>query len=774
VGGDDGFRLRDPSSGRLVREFGEQGGIMGQGDFAYASSMALVGDGSPLVATGDSRNNEIRIWDGETGGLVATVPDAAGALAWTTLASGQPMLAVSGSSSVFVCDPFAPAERFILARDTAWKMCIACGTGLNGQPVIAACSRELITTWDLGHRAVTSTSTVPRPADSTECLAWGKTGEGAPLLGIGGSDGTVTIWDTNRDRELCETFGFHQGSVYDLGWGTTQDGRMLLASGGGDSTVRIWEPFSRAELAVIAHQDEVNTVAFAPAGTVLAQDPGGHAGTETLYLATGSDDGYVRIYAVQVPVASAAWSADPRVRKPGRVAEPVRGAVEPIGTQGAARTARSPESVSPGIGEVVTLVAGVVAMGERSVWAGLGLVGDLVELLSPDVARPSDDRLNDPALAALVSDPALASLRGLGWRSVRARSGVAGLIVSGLAPAPRFAPPPGTALGERATALVRALNAGAPYRSGGAGLGELRQALGNLPPGVAILLEVVGEDVVSADPGLPVQLLAPAESLPVLRADIISMVSRSVHQLDRADPSHPDQPGGARLELSQDPIDHDLVPVLTRRGRPDRIIPTHLAMPPRVRGPLQAASMLLYRHHADPPAVLPRPATVLLDVSPAVFGPVELVLRLIAHLLTVTAWRAGGKVWLVTTARPRVVMPLERRGDLVAVWTTRSLDPPDLHAAARTAAGLGQPVVALTHHATALDQGLRSGTGLTIVTTHTPGAPVSGTPGRAGQTGQFGWSTVGYRCVPPRPTPDELAALVDALLDDLSGPGQGA
>jgi len=1457
VAGNAGARLRDPVSGQIAREFGDQD------DRRRSIAVAPVGVGWPLVGTGGF-DGRVSVWDGETGDLVTAVtdPTVAYSLAWTVSRDGHPVLCGGRESSAFIWDVTASAEGTVLPYDHAVRRVVACGTDLAGQPVIAIGTDEAVSIQDPGSRAVIAT--LPHEGGSVWSLAWGKTAEGTPLLGIGDSDGAVTIWDTVRDEALCEPAGSHQGRVFGIGWGTTANGRLLLATGGGDGAVRIWEPFSGAELAVITHPGEVNTVAFAPAGIVLAQDSGGPAGTETLYLATGSDDGYVRVYAVRVPAgASAPRPAAAGGRQPRRVGEPARGRLAPIGgiesagppvslpprpgwvwgsewavtgdgrvrlactgqsdqvavldpfagetvaelavgsqtygvawgrhpdgrlvlaavdpagrliiwdstdwgaapqtfasdrgeaeavdlvtvggrllaavatsspkwvtvwdvasgdrlaelelepeeedspggradsvawladgedlllavsstsgtvsilrplssetlhtfetggnaawsvawakagdgrlllavglapavtvpnqeaaargpgrvlvwdgrtgelvatldsgvrrvmsvdwgvtsggrlflAVGAARTVQiwdpasgrqltripataevntvscAPEGARPdapglvyvaagqndgqvlihalrvtetaeaevpgepevpgnlllprgrfepldgvrftvpaepdqalaghsgtvwavrpamtrdgrvvlasagqddtarvwdlasgtpvatlscgspaesvawspadggdlrlvtaglitparvwelsgdtvselsvlddaryvswaamdpgaplvvagggrsqevhtylpetgastaeltpgadvpeplsaveavvvggqaylaggyrsgeiviwdlssgdvritltehtgridglawavdvggrlllasgarddtvriwdmpsgdclgaipaegwtspawaalgdgrlvlamstkggcrlcdpvrcaemarieatgadegiggsvaliparggrelsvavaysgdirvfrvgvagvtraagpaarssaGAGEVLPLVSGIVELGERGVWAGLGLVGDLVELLGPaGGAGPPDERLNDPELAALAPDPALAALRGLGWRSVRSRCGLAGLIVSGLAPGPVFMPPPGTGRGEREAALVRALVAAVPYRDGGPGPDELRRALRDLPPGVVALLEVVGEDAVFTDPGLPVQLIAAAASLPVLRADVLSMVSRSVRRLDRAEPA-PDRPGGGHLDLSQDPVDHDLVPVLTRRGRPDRVIPTQLALPPRVRVPLQAASGLLYRHHVDPPAVLPRPVTVLLDVSPAVFGPVELVLRLVAHLLTVAAWRAGGQVSLVTTARPRVVVPLERRSDLVAVWTARSLEPPDLHAAARTAAGLEQPVVALTHYATALDQGLRGGPGLAVVTTHTPGAPVSGTPGRPGQSGRIG---VGYRCLPPRPTPDELAALVDTLLDDLSAARQGA
>ena len=420
-------------------------------------------------------------------------------------------------------------------------------------------------------------------------------------------------------------------------------------------------------------------------------------------------------------------------------------------------------------------MSGAVGLGEWGVWGALGLLGDLIELLDPagDVGQMTD-RLNDPGLADLAPDPVLVALRGLGWRGVRARLGLAGLVIAGLVPGPGFVPPAGTGPGERVTALLRALAAGTPYHGGAPGAEELRRALEGVPPGALTLLDLVGEETVAADPGLPVRLIAAAAVLPVLSQDVLAMVSRSVRRMDRRDSwLVPSRPGVGTLDLSQDPVDRDMIPVLTRRGRPDRVVPTHLALPERVRVPMQATGGLLFRHHADPPAVMPRPVTVVLDVSPAVFGPVEVVLRLVAHLLTVMIWQAGGQVSLVTTARSRVVVPLERRADLVSVWTARSLEAPDLHAAAGTAAGLDQPMVVLTHHATALDQRLRAGPGVAVVTTDTPGAPVpAGHLIRPG--GRPEPRAAGYHRLPPRPAPDELITVLDALLDYLSDPEAGA
>jgi ATP-dependent Clp protease ATP-binding subunit ClpC len=65
---------------------------------------------------------------------------------------------------------------------------------------------------------------------------------------------------------------------------------------------------------------------------------------------------------------------------------------------------------------------------------------------------------------------------------------------------------------------------------------------------------------------------------------------------------------------------------------------------------------------------------LLLDVSPASFGPVEATTRLAAHIVALALMRARLPAWLMTAGAIGLVMPLERPADLVELWTRRSLD----------------------------------------------------------------------------------------------------
>jgi WD40 repeat protein len=1114
--GATGTRLWDLMSGELIRRFdprdrGTEYGIGTQRAVAATPS----GAGRPLIAAGDE-TGAVRIWDRETGDLLDSVgSDWVDSLAWLVSGDGRAVLGVGATVGAFLWDEGEAPKLAALSRDgsDSTTVCVASGSDPGGRPLLAVGIDESLAIWDPGVRG--RIAVLPSVTGPVRSLAWGH-GAAGSLLAVAHAGHEVTIYDTGSNAVLATIDGGERATLYGVCWGTTSDGRLLLATGSSDDTARIWDPLSGGELAVIHHQRDVNAVAFAPAGTVLSQHPGGPAGTETLYLATACDDASSRVYAVHVPalaglpparepaavayatgaadqsialprqeswaalgvpqgrleslegvrftvpegpemvlegghandtvwalrpvaapdgrvllasagqdgfvgvwdlasgqqmvrlecgspveslawtllrddrltlVAAGAWSAPvlwdtggltrslenrdrgryvcwvtltdgiPRVvadgehgtveifdpdsestairlvpddsdeavasvaglRAAGRsyvavgyasgririwdaesaavlvsvseqggqivslawavaadgrlllasgsqdhtariwdalsgeclasmscevsvwdlcwavladgrlmlattsatyaveLWDPVRAvAVAQVGdgesgNAGLAVVSPPPDEL-PGLIVVATshgdpkvfrvavegaerapgqaagppawpvartragtelesLVSGVVTLGEWGVWGAMGLLEDLIELLEPDRDLTQlADRLNDRGLADLTPDPALIALRRLGWRSVRGRLGLAGLAIAALVPGTEFVPPAGTGPRERAAALLHALSAGIAARRAAPGINEVRLALERMPAGVPMLLEVVGEEAVAADLGLPVRLIATAEVLPVLGPDVLATVSRSVRRMERGDFwLAPAPASGGTLELSQNPADRDLIPVLARRGRPDRMVPTQLALPERVRLPMQATGGLLFRHHADPPAMTPRPVTLVLDVSPAVFGPVEAVLRLVAHLLTTMIWQAGGEVSLVTTARPQVVVPLENRADLVLIWTARSLDPPDLHAAAGTAQALEQPAVLLTHHAIALDQGIRPGFGRAVVTTDTPGAPVPAGPVARG-SGRRESGPYGYHRLPPRPAPDELSAVLDALLEYLSGP----
>jgi WD40 repeat protein len=109
------------------------------------------------------------------------------------------------------------------------------------------------------------------PPDSVAVSPDGRT------VAAGYADGSIVLWDLPTGRRLTRQlnpFGGHLGAVQGLAF--SPDGRVL-ASAGQDDTVKLWDLVgSRKLIATLSgHTDRVNTVAFAPDGT----------------LASGGDDG---------------------------------------------------------------------------------------------------------------------------------------------------------------------------------------------------------------------------------------------------------------------------------------------------------------------------------------------------------------------------------------------------------------------------------------------------------------------------------------------------
>jgi WD40 repeat protein len=92
-----------------------------------------------------------------------------------------------------------------------------------------------------------------------------------PILAMGNSDQTVSLWDLGTRREVATLRG-HKGWV--LGVAFSPDGK-ILASASGDRTVKLWDMRTRREVATLkGHHDWVGPVAFSPDGKTLASGSG--------------------------------------------------------------------------------------------------------------------------------------------------------------------------------------------------------------------------------------------------------------------------------------------------------------------------------------------------------------------------------------------------------------------------------------------------------------------------------------------------------------------
>ncbi|EIV94371.1 hypothetical protein [Frankia sp. QA3] len=273
----------------------------------------------------------------------------------------------------------------------------------------------------------------------------------------------------------------------------------------------------------------------------------------------------------------------------------------------------------------------------------------------------------------------------------------------------------------------------------------LRRAVDGVGDAMVVLLSVLGAATAAADPMLPLRLRHRVAGIPPLPRRYRSLLMAAGGQ------------SAARARTRAGSVDTgpDLSGV-SRRGRITRLLTTQFALPADHFALRHARGELMYRMHevgAEPPS---RRVMIILDVSPATFGPIEIVLRLVAHLVA-TAVRAADQEPHLVPADASGRRRLDRPEDLVDVWTSRSLDPPDLPAAVALASQLGQAgddlILVLGERHAVRDQGLRPGPGLRILTVHAPADP----PPRA--AGGPGWIHL-----PPTPDGDELAAAVRALV----------
>jgi hypothetical protein len=265
------------------------------------------------------------------------------------------------------------------------------------------------------------------------------------------------------------------------------------------------------------------------------------------------------------------------------------------------------------------------------------------------------------------------------------------------------------------------------------------------------LLRILGPGACASDPTLPLRLRGAAGLLPVLDAASLELLAAGTSRA----PS--ERPGADQRAAGGVPVGAPVVTDIAQHGPPARILLTQLALPAQVFDHEARTGRLLYRAITHPQRPTPRPLTLVLDTTPATYGPVEVVLRLLAHLVTATLWQHGVHPALVTLDDPHTATPLNRPGHLAHLWTTRTLAAADgaLPTALATAAALEQPTVVLTHHHS-LDR--RTGA-FTLVTTHTPQAPPPPEP-----------RDPLHHHVPPVPDASRVTGLVAALVTDPGTP----
>jgi WD40 repeat protein len=250
VGVDGMARLWDPRTGARV-------GLPANGETGpFAALVTVPVPNSPLLLAAGGKDGGILVWNPWAGPEGMRLIDRAGrvrAIAGVVLSSVDVLLASGGEDGVRLWDP------------RTCKLVLPPEAGPGGDTSGSA---------EKGYAE----------AAAVHALAAVATPQGV-LLGGGGVDGTVRLWDPRTGAPVGLPMTGHDGPVSALAAVATPQG-VLLAGGGVDGTVRLWDPRTGAPVGspMTGHDGPVSALAVVPLpdGRVL--------------LATGSADKTVGLW----------------------------------------------------------------------------------------------------------------------------------------------------------------------------------------------------------------------------------------------------------------------------------------------------------------------------------------------------------------------------------------------------------------------------------------------------------------------------------------------
>ena len=464
----------------------------------------------------------------------------------------------------------------------------------------------------------------------------------------------------------------------------------------------------------------------------------------------------------EAPGGGQAGAARPAATAPRAPAAGRTGSAVSRWAQAHVLSAARPEATDPGNRltdlELRAAVTGLPLLARAGIVVPLALLLDLILLTGGHV--PADIRLR-----ALAGQPGMARLRALAWPP-GARVALAGLLACDLPRAADFTVPDAPLL-ELRSALTVALGGTDAASAHGSSAGGLSLPVGETPGWQATaevfdallaataqvseltiaMLEILGSVAAAAEPTLPVRIRHRIASLPRIGTRERRLIMETVTMSTR------------RSEVTG--MVYDLAAGSTgvsRRGRITGLVPTQLALPEELIAYRHASQELLYRVSEAETESPPETVTLVLDTTPATYGSPEVVLRLVVHVIAVTLWTVRKAPALVSLDQPGLSRQLGAPSDLVAVWTARTLEPPDIAAALSTARRANAPAIVLTEHHALRDQGIVPHRGLRVLTTHVADDSPAAAP-----------HSPFHVHLPPDPAPAQVIRAVRDLLEPNAG-----
>jgi eukaryotic-like serine/threonine-protein kinase len=227
-GGTDGvIRLWDGSTGRILATLRGHAG-------STVPALSWSPHGRQLAS--GSADNTVKLWDADTGREVATLRGHTGAVLAVSWSPDGSRLASAGDGSdqtVKLWDAVAGREIATLRGHTG--SILALSWSPDRRQLASASYDGTVRLWD----GVTGREmlTLRGDASSLNAVSWSPDGR---RLASGGEGRPVTVWDPKTGREIATLRG-HTSAVTALAW--SPDSRYV-ASASQDQTLRVWEPDS--------------------------------------------------------------------------------------------------------------------------------------------------------------------------------------------------------------------------------------------------------------------------------------------------------------------------------------------------------------------------------------------------------------------------------------------------------------------------------------------------------------------------------------------------
>jgi WD40 repeat protein len=495
--------------------------------------------------------------------------------------------------------------------------------------------------------------------EETQALSWSSNGR---FIASGDDGGNIRIWDAGTGQCL-KNFNVHKGFIWTLCW--SPDNRYLLSTYS-SGTVLVLDPSSGSILFPCkGHSGGVSASDWSADGRLLATGSQSKPKSDhTIRVWDAHTGKELKRFSFKEKFYKLACSPDGGFIVSSHYGDIFRfwDTRDLLTGKTVTRMDPAANSHQPLSAHLQILPSALAQMHRLKIYPPLSLVRDLLILFG-------GGKLTGP-LAKLAGDyKGLKALAELKWPA-ESRIGLMALLLHGLPPS-QWKPPANSPPAKVRDALITALKGKSIAPEAPAPpISLLTDAAKKIDDRLLSMLTLLGPEVVAADPGLPLRLLACIKDIPALSITQRRLLGVRISNTGISGQSTGRALGVDRIQvgdIEMGPLSNDWTSLL----------PSQLAMPPMVQMYRHLRSELLFRARemAEPPRI--RAAVILLDVSPPTFGPIEKITRQAAFTIAQSIRRAGQRVILLTNSdgikKGQWLLELNHPADLLETWLQRTL-----------------------------------------------------------------------------------------------------